>query len=103
MNEDNIVKIIVALITLAGTLVGVILGYIGKAKKQAVIDAKREQKQNDQFEALFQEMNTIKKKLDIHNKYAEKFGEIEQSMVAIKKDIEYLRKDSHEKERTKRK
>lgn len=98
MGEDNIVKIIVALLALAGTILGIIVGYIGKSRKQAVIDAKREQKQNDLFDRLFHEMEGIKKRLDTHNKYAEKFGKIERSMVSIKKDIEYLRKENHEKE-----
>lgn len=98
MGEDNIVKIIVALIALSGTILGIIVGYITKSKKQAIIDAKREQKQNDLFDRLFREMEGIKIRLDTHNKYAEKFGEIERSMVSIKKDIEYLRKENHEKE-----
>lgn len=96
MGEDNIVKIIVALIALSGTILGIIVGYISKSRKQAIIDAKREQKQNDLFEHLFDEMNEIKKRLDTHNKYAEKFGEVERSLTAIKKDIEYLRKEKHE-------
>ena len=94
MGEDNIVKIIVALIALSGTILGIIVGYITKSKKQAIIDAKREQKQNDLFDRLFQEMAGIKTRLDTHNKYAEKFSEIEQSMVSIKKDIEYLKERS---------
>lgn len=98
MGEDNIVKIIVALLALAGTILGIIVGYITKSKKQVIIDAKREQKQNDLFDRLFREMEGIKKRLDIHNKYADKLGEIERSMVSIKKDIEYLRKERHEKE-----
>lgn len=98
MGEDNIVKIIVALIALSGTILGIIVGYITKSKKQVIIDAKREQKQNDLFDRLFREMEGIKKRLDIHNKYADKLGEIERSMVSIKKDIEYLRKERHEKE-----
>ena len=96
MGEDNIVKIIVALIALSGTILGIIVGYISNSRKQAIIDAKREQKQNDLFEHLFDEMNEIKKRLDTHNKYAEKFGEVEKSLTAIKKDIEYLRKEKHE-------
>ena len=95
MGEDNIVKIIVALIALSGTILGIIVGYISKSRKQAIIDAKREQKQNDLFEHLFDEMNEIKKRLDTHNKYAEKFSEVEKSLTAIKKDIEYLRKEKH--------
>lgn len=92
MENDNITQIIVAVIALVSSLFGAILGYVGRSKKQAIMEAKREQQQSDLFERLFREMDDIKKRLDIHNHYAEKFGEIEQSMIAIKKDIEYLRK-----------
>lgn len=93
MQEENIVRILVALITLFGTLIGVFMGYHTKNKKQVVQEAKREQEQKDQFDRLFSEMKAIKKRLDTHNSYAEKFGDIEKSIVSIKKDIEYIRKD----------
>ena len=93
MSADNITQILVAVIALVSTTFGGVLGYIGRSKKQAVIDAKREQEQADMFARLFLEMDGIKKRLDTHNKYAEKFGDIELSLTAIKKDIEYLRKD----------
>ena len=93
MSGENITQILVALIALLSTVFGSILGYIGRSRKQAVIEAKREQQQADSFEKLFQEMDGIKKRLDVHNKYAEKFGDIELSLTSIKKDIEYLRKE----------
>lgn len=91
--NDAEVKITVTIISFIGTLLGCIIGYVGKTKKQAVDEAKREQMQTDNFNKLFEEMNNIKKRLDLHNKYAEKFGEIEISLASIKKDIEYLRKE----------
>ena len=94
MSEDNVIKIVVAIIALISSILGGVIGYISKSKKQAVEEAKREQAQNDSFDKLFTEMNAIKKRLDIHNKYAEKFGEIEISLASIKKDIEYIRKES---------
>lgn len=97
MGEDNIVKIIVALISLLGVILGVIVGYVGRSKKQAIIDAKREQKQTDLFDRLFTEMEGIKKRLDTHNHYAEKFGTIEKTIVTMQKDIEYIRKGNYEK------
>ena len=97
MTEDNIAKIIVALISLLGIITGAILGYIGRSKKQVIIDTQREQKQADLFDSLIKEMGEIKKRLDTHNKYAEKFGDIEKAIVGIKKDIEYIRKDTNEK------
>lgn len=93
MDNEAQVKIIIAVIGLIGTVIGAVLGYVSKSKKQAIEDAKREQQQNDQFNKIFEEMNIIKKKLDEHNHYAEKFGEIEKSIIAIKKDIEYIRKE----------
>lgn len=97
MSEENIVKIIVTLITLCGTLAGVLTGYLAKSKQQNRIDAARKQEEIDLFKQLFNELDEVKKRLDKHNSYAEKFGEINQSMVAIKKDIEYLRKEQHDK------
>lgn len=93
MSEDNVVKIIVAVIALFGTVLGFIGGIIVRSKKQAVIDAKREQEQNDTFNRLFAEMDGIKQRLDQHNHYAEKFGSIEKTLVSMQKDIEYIRKD----------
>lgn len=97
MTEDNIVKIIVAIIALIGTLLGIVVGYIGRSRKQIAIDAKREQKQNDQFDRLFNEMDGIKKRLDTHNHYAERIGGIEKSIISMQKDIEYIRKDNYAK------
>lgn len=91
--DDSQAKIIVAIIALIGTLFGGVLGYIGKSRKIAIDEAKREQEQADLFNKIFEEMKDIKKKLDEHNHYAEKFGEIEKSIIAIKKDIEYIRKE----------
>lgn len=93
MNADNITQILIALIALFSTIIGGLLGYIGRTKKQSVKEAKREQEQADMFARLFSEMDAIKNRLDTHNKYAEKFSLVEQSIAIIKKDIEYLRKD----------
>ena len=90
-------EIIISLIGFAGVLVGGIFGYLGRSRKQAIIDARREQKQNDNWKRVLEEMTGIKQRLDQHNKYAEKFGDIEKSITAIKKDIEYLRRDMDEK------
>ena len=91
--NDNI---IIALITLLGTTFGVIGGYIGRSRKTAVQEAKREQEQSDLFDKIIDEMKEVKKKLDQHNHYAEKFGEIEKAIISIRKDIEYIRKEKNE-------
>lgn len=72
---------------------GAIFGYMGKSRKHAAQDAKREQEQRDLFTQLFKALEDVKRRLDEHNHYAEKFGEIKLDIAGIKKDIEYIRKD----------
>lgn len=93
MDENNITQIIVAVIALVSAVFGSILGYIGRSKKQAIIEARREQEQKDNFVKLFQEIEEIKKRLDAHNKYAEKFELIKSDISLLQKDVEYIRKD----------
>lgn len=83
----------ISIIGFAGVCVGAIFGYMGKSRKQATQDAKREQEQRDLFAQLFKALEDVKRRLDEHNHYAEKFGEIKLDIAGIKKDIEYIRKD----------
>lgn len=83
----------ISIIGFAGVCVGAIFGYMGKSRKQAAQDAKREQEQRDSFTQIFKVLEDVKKRLDEHNHYAEKFGEIKLDISGIKKDIEYIRKD----------
>lgn len=98
--DDNTVKIIVAIIGLIGTLIGGFSTYFVTSKKNAIQDAKREQNQKDQFANLFNELTSVKKRLDEHNHYAEKFAEnakdvavMNERIERIQKDIEYLKSD----------
>lgn len=79
-------------IALIGTLGSIVAAYIAarsavekKSRDDDIKAAQREQRQADQLEE-------IKNKLDIHNGYAEKLGEIQLDIAGIHKDIEYLRK-----------
>ena len=83
----------ISIIGFAGVCVGAIFGYMGKSRKHTAQDAKREQEQRDLFTQLFRALEDVKKRLDEHNHYAEKFGEIKLDIAGIKKDIEYIRKD----------
>lgn len=85
-------EIIVSLIGFAGIVIGAIIGYFSSVKKNAVIEAKREQEQLDNFKQIFKRFDGVDKRLDEHNHYAEKFNDIAQSMTAMQKDIEYLKK-----------
>lgn len=86
-------EIIISLIGFAGVCVGAIFGYMGKSRKQATLDAKREQEHNDKLDRLFEELREVKIRLDEHNHYAEKIGGIESKIAVMQKDIEYIRKD----------
>lgn len=78
--------IIVAIITGAFSFAGNAILNKKKSQEDAIKDAQREQRQSDRLES-------IEHKLDIHNGYAEKLGKISESMVAMQKDIEYLKKE----------
>lgn len=81
--------IIVAAIGTAGSIVGACIAAHSAVDKKTREDdikaAQREQRQQDQLEE-------IKQKLDIHNGYAEKLGDIQIDIAGIHKDIEYIRK-----------
>ena len=53
--------------------------------------AKHEQKQQDALDMLKDELASVKKRLDQHNGYAEKFAEASKDIALIKKDVEYLK------------
>lgn len=82
-------SILIAFIGAAGSVVGACIAARSAVDKKTREDdikaAQREQRQQDQLEE-------IKHKLDIHNGYAEKLGNIQVDIASIHKDIEYLRK-----------
>ena len=84
-NENMSNDIIVALIGFAGIVVGAIIGYFTSVKKNAV-------KQSDNFKEIFKRFDSVNKRLDEHNHYAEKFSDIAKTMAVMQKDIEYLKK-----------
>ena len=87
-------EIIIAIIGLIGSIIGAVLTYLAKSKKLAIEEAKREQKQNDQFEKIFDDLSGIKRRLDEHNHYAEKLGSIEKSLLSVNKDIEFMKQNN---------
>lgn len=89
--------------TLISTIAGIITAYIAivpKLKQMQIDDIKREQKQSDDMVYFREELGEVKKRLDIHNHYAEKFDDIKVSVIKVEneisntqKDIELLRKE----------
>lgn len=76
--------IICTIITAVAGVVGAYAAVQKGRREDAIKDAQREQRQADRLE-------TIERKLDEHNGYAEKLGDISKSIVAMQKDIEYLK------------
>lgn len=85
MNETIIVAIIPAVASVIGAFIAARSAVDKKTREDDIKDAQREQRQQDQLEE-------IKHKLDVHNGYAEKLGDIQLDIAGIHKDIEYLRK-----------
>ena len=76
--------IIVALITAGAS---VICQMLISAKTKRDTDTKQAVRDKE-FE---DRLESIERRLDQHNHYAEKLGEISIALTAIKKDIEYIR------------
>lgn len=77
-------SILTAIIAAGASIFGSWAASQKQRREDAVKDAQREQKQADRLDA-------IEHKLDIHNGYAEKFSKMSESIVGIKKDIEFLK------------
>lgn len=76
--------IIAALIAAAASIFGSFLMYRKSSKDQIEKMARSEQRTLDRLEA-------IEKKLDIHNGYAEKFGDIQVSIAEIRTELKNIK------------
>ena len=77
----------VVLAALIGAIASIIVNLINNAregKKRAVEEAKKETRLEDR-------MRSIESKLDVHNGYAEKLGDIQVDIAVIKNDIQNLK------------
>ena len=85
-------QVIIAIIGASAVIASALIGYYSAVKKNAVNEARREQEQMDNFKEIFKRFDKVDKRLDEHNHYAEKFAEVANTMTAMQKDIEYLKK-----------
>lgn len=77
-------SIVVAIITALGAVLGQLIISSASKKKQAIEEAKREQRLNDRLEI-------IEKKLDEHNGYADKFTAFTTDIAVIKTEIKGIK------------
>lgn len=91
MNTVDWTQIIVAIISCLGGIIGAFLAVRKGNKENEIKDAQREQRQSDRLDRIDEKIGSLEHKVDIHNGYAEKFGEIANQMTAMAKDIEFLK------------
>ena len=76
ITENIIVSLISGILAVIGTVASNIILISKKSKQDAIKDAEREVRQA-------MRLDSIEKKLDEHNHYAQRFDEIEKSIVRI--------------------
>lgn len=86
-------EVVLGLIGFASATIGAVFGYLGRSKKQAVIDAQREQQQQDRYEEIREWMKRVDRKLEEHNGYAKMFHESSADIKLIQQSIEYLKEN----------
>lgn len=80
--------IIIAIITGVCAAVVAIIGQWGLLRKSRAEDAAERARLD---ERTSNRLDAIEKKLDIHNGYAERFGEIQVDLAVIRSEIETLK------------
>lgn len=85
-------EVVVALIAACGSVIGTLLVTLSQRRKDNAEAAARRQERMDEINALRTELVEVKKKLDIHNGYAEKIGGIQKDIAVIKNDLSYLKR-----------
>lgn len=90
-NAISWTPIIVALISSLGGIIGAYLAVQKGNRERDIKDAQREQRQSDRLDVIDEKISRLEKKVDEHNGYGKKFGEVATSLVSMAKDIEYLK------------
>lgn len=83
--------IIVGLISVVGSVIVQLIVSFTKSQEANAKMAVHEQKQQDALEAVKDELAGVKKRLDAHNGYAEKFANATKDIAIMQKDIENVR------------
>ena len=97
MNTVDWTQIIVAIISCLGGIIGAFLAVRKGNRENEIRDAQREQRQTDRLDRIDEKISSLEHKVDIHNGYAVKFGDIANSITSLSKDIEYLKQRKERK------
>ena len=77
-------QVTIALISMGSSISTAIIALLGNYLINSKKEAVKEQRQNDRLES-------IERKLDEHNHYAEKLGNVDINLAKLSKDVEYLK------------
>lgn len=83
--DPALVTILTTVIVEAAGIIGLLIKNSSERKKNAIEQARRDQKLDDRLDRL-------EKKVDEHNGYAQKFTDTTKAITSIQKDIEWLKK-----------
>ena len=83
--------IIVAGVTSLGGVAGAYFAVRKGNLEQEIKNAQREQKQQDALDVVMDELSEVKKRLDSHNGYAEKFASASKDIALLQKDTQYIK------------
>lgn len=83
--------VIVGLFGLVGSVVVAVISSQSNKKETNATIAAHEQKQQDAIECFKAELTEVKKRLDSHNGYAEKFANASRDIAITQKDVEFIK------------
>ena len=83
--------VIVGLISVVGSVITQCIISHSKSRETNATIAAHEQKQQDALDDVNKQLVEVKKRLDSHNGYAEKFAGAQKDMALVQKDIEYIK------------
>lgn len=83
MDVGAVATIITTIIVEAAGIIGLLIKQNGERKQNAIDQARRDQKIDDRLARIEENQNRQEKKIDEHNGYAKRFGEIEKAIVKI--------------------
>lgn len=89
--DSSIAQLLGTIITAVAGVAGAYLAVRRGSQEQEIKNAQREQRQSDRLDAIDEKIKSLERKVDEHNEYGRKFGEVATSLVSMAKDIEFLK------------
>lgn len=83
--------VIVGIISATCTIIVQLIVSKSKTRETNAVIAAHEQKQQDMIDDVNKQLEAVKKRLDSHNGYAEKFADARKDIAVTQKDIEYIK------------